>query len=160
VTVPILLQRVDERLIHGQVVIGWGAKLRPERFIIIDDELVESQWEQELYALGAGDAEVVFCTVDEAREQIAAWRADDRRSILLTRDIRAIVRLAAGGGLEGSEVNLGGIHHGPERREVLTYLHLSPADEEDLRTLEAEGVRVTARDLPGAHAVDLRGLIG
>ena len=46
--VPIVLFRVDERLIHGQVVIGWGHELRPERYVVVDDDLAESPWEQEL----------------------------------------------------------------------------------------------------------------
>ena len=46
---PIVLFRVDERLIHGQVVVGWGSKLRPDRFLVVDAALATSEWEQELY---------------------------------------------------------------------------------------------------------------
>jgi PTS system mannose-specific IIB component/fructoselysine and glucoselysine-specific PTS system IIB component len=42
----IVLFRVDERLIHGQVVVGWGAELHPDRIIVVDDEIAHSQWEQ------------------------------------------------------------------------------------------------------------------
>jgi PTS system mannose-specific IIB component/fructoselysine and glucoselysine-specific PTS system IIB component len=157
--VPILLQRVDERLIHGQVVIGWGSQLRPDRYIVVDDELSASEWEQDLYALGAGETETVFTTVDAARRALAEWRDDPRRSILLTRDISAMLRLAAGGLLADSAVNLGGIHHGPHRTEVLTYLHLTPEDRDDLEALAGEGVRISARDLPGGHEVGLEALI-
>ncbi len=156
---PILLQRVDERLIHGQVVIGWGSQLRPDRYIVVDDELSASEWEQDLYALGAGETETVFTTVDAARRALAEWRDDPRRSILLTRDISAMLRLAAGGLLADSAVNLGGIHHGPHRTEVLTYLHLTPEDRDDLEALAGEGVRISARDLPGGHEVGLEALI-
>lgn len=156
---PILLQRIDERLIHGQVVIGWGSQLRPDRYIVVDDELAESEWEQDLYALGAGDAEVVFASVETARLEWGVWADDPRRSILLTRDIRAMLRLAEGGLLSDTAVNLGGIHHGPDRTEVLTYLHLTVEDRLDLQALSEEGVKVSARDLPGAHEVALAGLV-
>jgi mannose/fructose/N-acetylgalactosamine-specific phosphotransferase system component IIB len=158
--VSIVLQRVDERLIHGQVVIGWGGHLRPGRYLVIDDELAASDWEQELYALGAGDSEAVFTTVDEARRQLETWRADPMKSILLTRDIATMMRLAAGGMLRDTSVNLGGIHHGPNRVEVLTYLHLAPEDRDDLQALAAEGVKISARDLPDAHKVSLQALVG
>jgi PTS system mannose-specific IIB component/fructoselysine and glucoselysine-specific PTS system IIB component len=36
---PILLCRVDDRLIHGQVVVGWGAQLGLDLIAVIDDEL-------------------------------------------------------------------------------------------------------------------------
>lgn len=156
---PILLHRVDERLIHGQVVLGWGSELRPERFLVVDDELAGSAWEQELYTLGAGDIEAVFATVDEARERLAEWRDDPTRSILLTRDIPAMLRVARGGLLSGERVNLGGIHHGPGREEVLTYLHLTAEDRAALRSLADEGVEVSARDLPDAHRVSLDTLL-
>ena len=43
----ISLFRLDDRLIHGQVVIGWGIKLNPDQYVIIDDDIEE--WESELY---------------------------------------------------------------------------------------------------------------
>jgi PTS system mannose-specific IIB component/fructoselysine and glucoselysine-specific PTS system IIB component len=156
---PIVLQRVDERLIHGQVVIGWGAHLRPTRYLVVDDDLAQSDWEQELYALGAGESEAVFTTVDVARSMMDRWRSEPQKSILLTKDISTMLRLAAGGLLSDTAVNLGGIHHGPHRTEVLTYLHLAPEDRDDLDALAAEGVTISARDLPDAHKVPLEALV-
>jgi len=158
--VTIVLYRVDERLIHGQVVIGWGNQLRPDRYLVVDDELMESDWEQDLYRLGAGDSEVVFETVGDAHERLSEWREDPRRSILLTRDIAGMRRLAEGGALAGERVNLGGIHHGPGRTEVITYLHLTEADRADLVAMADAKAEVTARDLPDAHRVKLATILG
>jgi PTS system mannose-specific IIB component/fructoselysine and glucoselysine-specific PTS system IIB component len=49
---PIVLLRVDERLIHGQVVVGWGEHIHMDRIAVVDDEISASPWEQELYCLG------------------------------------------------------------------------------------------------------------
>lgn len=155
----IVLLRLDERLIHGQVVVGWGSQLRPDRFLIVDDALAESQWEQELYALGAGGAVTLFLGVDEARCRLAEWRADGTRSILLVRDVATLARLGEGGALQGSCVNLGGVHHGPGRREVLGYLHLSPDEESELAALEESGAQVSAQDLPSTPRVPLGTLL-
>jgi PTS system mannose-specific IIB component/fructoselysine and glucoselysine-specific PTS system IIB component len=158
---PIVLFRVDERLVHGQVVLAWGNQLRPDRYVVVDDDLAVSDWEQELYRLGAEPAEVIFTTVEEARAHLDEWREEAARSIVLTRDVGAMRRLAGGGRLRGEKVNLGGQHHGPERDEVLSYLHLTAADREALRALgEDEGVEVSARDLPDAHKVPLKSLLG
>lgn len=156
----IVLFRVDERLIHGQVVIGWGHHLRPRRYIVVDDELAESEWEQELYRLGAGEADVVFTSGDVARERLTEWRDDETRSILLTRDIGTMRGLCEKRALEGEVVGLGGLHHGPGREEVLPYLHLGPEDRDDLRAMKKEGVEVIARDLPDAARVSLATLLG
>lgn len=156
---PIVLFRVDERLIHGQVVIGWGQQLRPDRYVVVDGQLAVSGWEQDLYRLGASNQEVLFVTVEEARARLAEWRGAPARSILLTRDIGTMRRLSEGRLLEGAHINLGGIHHGPGRDEVLTYLHLTDEDRDDLRAIEAEGAQITARDLPDTHRVGLGTLL-
>lgn len=155
---PIVLYRVDERLIHGQVVIGWGNQLRPGRYVVVDDELAASEWEQDLYRLGAAGAEVLFTTVDEARDELPGWRRDATKTILLTRDTPTMRRLAEGGLMRGESVNLGGLRHGPGRVEVLTYLHLNDEDVRDLEAMAEEGVDISARDLPDAHKVTLESL--
>ena len=50
---PIVLCRVDDRLVHGQVVIGWGRPLDLHRIVLVDDEVRASPWEQELYRMAA-----------------------------------------------------------------------------------------------------------
>jgi mannose/fructose/N-acetylgalactosamine-specific phosphotransferase system component IIB len=152
----ILLFRVDERLIHGQVVMGWGNQLHPSRYLIVDDLLAASPWEQELYLLGVpGGEEVTFCTVEEARAAIGGWRGDPVRSILLTRDVETMRRLTEGGAMAGESVNLGGVHHTPGRTQVLPYLYLDESDRGFLRSMEEEGVTVTARDVPSSPVVPL-----
>jgi len=158
--VPVVLLRIDERLIHGQVVIGWGTQLRPDRYVVVDDELATSEWEQDLYRLGAGGVEVVFATAEEARERLAEWRSAPERSILLTRNVATMRRLAEGGLLEGQSVNIGGVHHGPDREELLTYVHVSDAEQRDLEAIADTGADVAARDLPDAHRVSLASLLG
>jgi mannose/fructose/N-acetylgalactosamine-specific phosphotransferase system component IIB len=158
--VSILLYRVDERLIHGQVVLGWGSQLRPARFLVVDDDLSASIWEQELFALGAGKAETVFVDVEAARGRLDEWRSDRVRSILLTRDIGTMARLAEGGRMSGERINLGGLHHGPGRKRVLSYLHLTEEDRRNLMDMRDEGVRVSAQDLPDASKVALKSLLG
>lgn len=157
----IQLFRIDERLIHGQVVMGWGRQLRPARYLIVDDDLAVSEWEQELYRLTVeGTAEVVFATVREARHLLEGWLEDTVRSVVLTRDPQHMARLAGGGLLEGREVNVGGLHHRAGRTAVRSYIHLDEEERDALRTLDREGARVTGQDLPETHRVSLDVLLG
>jgi PTS system mannose-specific IIB component/fructoselysine and glucoselysine-specific PTS system IIB component len=159
--VAILLYRVDERLIHGQVVLGWGRHLRPERYLVVDEELSESEWEQELYRLSASEGtEVSFVAVSEARERLGTWRRDHIRSVLLTRDVATMRELARGGLMEGESVNLGGIHFAEGREQVRPYLYLDADDRRRIRELDREGVSVSARDLPDSKRVDAATLVG
>jgi len=156
----VVLYRVDERLIHGQVVIGWGSQLLPRRYIVVDDALAESEWERELYRLGLPEnAEAEFVDVARAVERLPTWQEDEVRSVLLTRDVETMTKLAEAELLEGRTVNLGGIHHAPGRTRVCPYVSLDDADRSRLQRLHELGVTVTARDLPGAVRVTLDTLL-
>jgi mannose/fructose/N-acetylgalactosamine-specific phosphotransferase system component IIB len=158
---PIVLLRVDERLIHGQVVVGWGGPLHADRIVVVDDDIAASPWEQELYCLGVPpEMEASFASVADARPRLAEWRSGDRRVIVLVRDVGTALRLAEGGLLDGEEVNLGGIHHADGRARVLPYLHLSDGDRDTLRRIAATGATVSARDLPATRRVSLEELAG
>jgi PTS system mannose-specific IIB component/fructoselysine and glucoselysine-specific PTS system IIB component len=158
---PIVLHRVDERLIHGQVVVGWGGQLRPDRYLVVDQLLAASQWEQELYTLGVPEkVEVDFVTADEGRDRLPDWRASELRSVLLTRDLATMLDLARAGLLRGEKVNLGGLHLRKGREEVLPYLFLDPTDRKHLHEMEAEGVLISAQDLPSSSKVPLENLLG
>jgi PTS system mannose-specific IIB component/fructoselysine and glucoselysine-specific PTS system IIB component len=158
---PIVLFRVDERLIHGQVVVGWGGPLHADRIVVVDDDIADSPWEQELYCLGVPpEIEASFVGVAEARRLLAAWRGDPRRIVVLVRDVPTVAKLAEDGLLRGEDVNLGGIHHAVGRDRVLPYLFLSPDDRVQLRVLaDGGGVRLSARDLPGSRRVPLDELL-
>jgi PTS system mannose-specific IIB component/fructoselysine and glucoselysine-specific PTS system IIB component len=151
---------VDERLIHGQVVIAWGSQLNPARYLIVDDELATSQWEQELYRLSVPEGvPAEFESGAQAVQLLPAWQSEEVRSVLLTRDVTTMLNLAQAGLLEGVSVNLGGIHHAPGRTQVRSYIYLDEGDRKRLLRLEELGVTVYARDLPDSVRVPLSTLL-
>jgi PTS system mannose-specific IIB component/fructoselysine and glucoselysine-specific PTS system IIB component len=153
--VPIELYRIDDRLIHGQVVVGWGQPLDLQFIVLVDEEVAASDWEQELYRMGVPpEMEVYFETVASAAERLAHYQAHPRPGLLLTGDIATMSRLTDLTGRIPS-VNLGGIHHKPGRVQRLRYVFLSPAEESALRALAARGVQVTAQDVPAARPLPL-----
>lgn len=156
----VLLYRVDERLIHGQVVVGWGTRLDPDRIIVVDDELAASDWEQELYTLGLPESiATTFAAVETAVPRLDEWVRNDERILLLTRDLRTMRRLADGGSMRGREVNIGGIHHATGRERVLPYVFLGPSERDEIRLLLKDGVGVAAQDLPTTRAVSATALL-
>ncbi len=156
---PIVLFRVDERLIHGQVVVGWGGPLHADRIVVVDDAIAGSAWEQELYCLGVPpEIEAQFVSAAQALDAFELWRSGPKRTIVLVRDVATARWMADSGVLRGEEVNLGGIHHAEGRTRVLPYLHLTPDELATLREMEASGVAVSARDLPGSNRVRLEEL--
>jgi len=153
--VPLLLARIDDRLIHGQVVVGWGQPLDLRFIVLVDDEVAASDWEQELYRMGVPpEMDVYFHTVEEAAEKLPSYQRDERRGALLTGDIDTMARLIE---LTRSipRVNLGGIHHRVGRTQRLRYVFLAPDEEKALRELAARGVDVSAQDVPAARPLGL-----
>jgi len=147
------LYRIDDRLIHGQVVVGWGQPLDCSFIVLVDDEVRGSDWEQDLYRMGVPPhIEVVFASVDEAAEKLTAWEADSRVGILLVGDIDTAAALAARSP-QVKRLNVGGIHHRTGRTERLRFVYLTDDEAAKLRQLAGRGIEVTAQDVPSARAV-------
>jgi mannose/fructose/N-acetylgalactosamine-specific phosphotransferase system component IIB len=156
--VSIVLNRIDDRLIHGQVVVGWGQPLDIGFIVLVDDDVAASDWEQELYRMGTPpEMEVHFHSVDDAAAALPKYQADERPGILLTGDVASMLRLVKQAGIR--EVNIGGIHHRADRKQRLRYVFLSPDEEQLLRDIAAAGATVTAQDVPATHPVPLDELL-
>ena len=146
------LYRIDDRLIHGQVVVGWGQPHNIRFLVLVDDLVASSDWEKELYRMAVPpEMEIYFADVGTAIRDHPRYASDPRPGILITGDIASMLRLVKGVKAIGS-VNLGGIHHRAGRVEKVRYVFLTPDEEDLLRALEASGVEVTAQDVPSARA--------
>ena len=155
----IVVARIDDRLVHGQVVIGWGRGLELDRILLIDAEVAASEFERELYqmAVPAG-IDIEFLTPDEAPARINALGAAADRVLVLTGSVDTMVGLATTCREAIRQINLGGIHDRPGRREYLRYVYLTNQELADLRSVEAAGVAVSAQDLPTSAPVPLAAL--
>ncbi|MBX9928154.1 MAG: PTS sugar transporter subunit IIB [Gemmatimonadaceae bacterium] len=150
------LFRIDDRLIHGQVVVGWGQPLDIQRIVMVDDAVAASEWERELYRMGVPEEmSVEFLTVDAALAALDAILADARRTIVLTGDVETMRRLVAGSAGRITTVNIGGLHHRSGRAPCLRYVYLTPEEREGLQAIESLGVTVTAQDVPVCDPVPL-----
>ena len=154
----LLLYRIDDRLIHGQVVVGWGQPLDLQFIVLVDDTVAASDWEQELYRMGVPpEMDIYFHSADDAIARLPKYQADSRRGLLLTGDIGTMRKLADGAHVDA--VNVGGIHSKAGRTQRLRYVFLSPDEEHELRGLASNGTKVTAQDVPGSRPVSLDDLI-
>lgn len=150
----LVLYRIDDRLIHGQVVVGWGQPLDVGFIVLVDDAIAAHEWEQELYRMGVPvEMDVFFHDTAGALAALPRYRADPRAGILLTGDIATMQRLVDHGGIPA--VNLGGIHHKPGRVQRMRYVFLTEDEAESLRAMSAGGIAVSAQDVPTARPVPL-----
>lgn len=155
----LLLTRIDDRLIHGQVSVGWAGRLNPDCILVLDDEAAADAWENRLVCSACPESVTaeVFAVEDGAARLKAGHHAGDR-VILLLRSARDALRLVEAG-FAVREINVGGIHHHPGSREYLPYVYLDDREVECLQTLARRGIRVTAQDLPGNRVYGLDELL-
>ncbi len=151
------IHRVDDRLIHGQVVIAWGARLRPARIWVVDDASAANPWERELLASAAAGAEVRVVTVAEAA---AAWAAEATApggAFLIVPDL-ATARALIEAGAPVPSFTLGGLHYAPGKTKVNEYVYLDADDRADARALLARGVALEVQDVPASRPQSLASL--
>lgn len=155
-----VLFRVDERLIHGQVVVGWGRRLHPDRIVVVSDDLSRQPVEQDIYRTGLpASIKAVFWNFSEAVDGLPALLDSGKSIIVLTEDLDTMLRLASAA-VTIEEVNVGGLFAGEGRTRLLPYVWFDAEDEERVRELEALGVRVVAQDVPTTAPVRLRERVG
>ena len=153
------LYRIDDRLIHGQVVVGWGQPLDIGFIVLVDDNVAASDWEQELYRMGVPvEMDLYFHDVPGALEALGRYRADRRPGMLVTGDIATMQRLVDADAAIRA-VNLGGIHHKAGRTQRMRYVYLSDDEADSLRRMSTGGVTITAQDVPTARPVPLHDVL-
>ena len=155
----LLLVRIDDRLIHGQVSVGWAGQLKPDLILVLDDEVAADDWENDLVCSACPDSVTArVMPVAEGVAWLAGEEAGRKKIVVLvrgTKQARALVEA----GLALASVNVGGLHSHPGSRSFLPYVYLDEAEIADLNWLAQQGIRLNAQDLPGNKGIDLAPLI-
>ena len=155
----IVLARVDNRLVHGQVLEAWVPRCRIQAIVVVDAELcTDSLRRNILEALGRGGTPVELRSPKEATALLGG-PLRDRRVLVLFAGV-AEAREARRGGVRFDALNLGNIHPRPGSRPLTPSVYLTPEDEEGLWALAAEGVDLDARAVPADRSPDILGFLG
>ena len=151
------LHRIDDRLIHGQVLVAWGARLDPARIWVVDDGVAAAAWERDLFREAAPGIDVRVASVDEAAAAHAEEAAAPRAAFLLVRDLVTARRLVEAGA-QVTEWNVGGLHYAPGKEKVNDYVYLDEHDREAAKALLAGGARLIVQDVPASRPQPLGAL--
>lgn len=155
----IQLLRIDDRLIHGQVVLGWVNALKSHQIILCDNSVAENEWEKELYlSVVPATLEARVFSVKELAEVMAAEKIDLSQTVVLISGPQTAEELLAFGA-KFEKINLGGIHYKEGRLKLLPYLYLSKEEADSCRHLIDKGILVECQDVPDAKKIPLRNLL-
>jgi PTS system mannose-specific IIB component len=145
----ISLVRVDNRLLHGQILEAWIPRLGAAEVVVADDEAASSDLARAAMTLCVPpDLPVRVLAVKDV--PWAALAAAPQRILVLVRDVAAL-RGALADGLSAAlapRVNLGNVHFGPGRRAVTPSVFLAGGELATLRELAAAGFEIEARAIP------------
>ncbi len=156
---PLEMVRIDDRLIHGQVVVGWCPTLKPDRLILCDDEVAQSEWEAEIYKDAGSDYQTSIYTVAEAAEALQNEQFKHEKLFLIVGSPEVIIRLTDLG-LKINKVIVGGMHHQPGKRKILDFIYIDDQDLECFRVLNERKVTLEAKDVPTCKSFDLAKRLG
>ncbi len=152
----ILLVRVDNRLIHGQILETWVPKLAAAEVLVADDDAAASPLAR---------AALTLCVPPELPVRIepaaaVAWAvvaASKTRTLVVLREVEGLVAARASGLTPqlAPILNVGNVHFAPDRRSVTASVFLSRAEIDALRALERVGFLVEARPIPSEAPLGL-----
>ncbi|MBI3300146.1 MAG: PTS sugar transporter subunit IIB [Elusimicrobia bacterium] len=149
------LVRIDDRLIHGQVVEGWLPVLKVTRVCVVSDAAASDPVQRALMELSLPEGvalEVV--TLAAAPSTLKALASDPERVLVLAAGPQEVLALHEAG-VPFPSVNVGGLHYAAGTVQLGKALFLDEGDMRSLEALALRGVEVEGRAVPSERSLDV-----
>ena len=145
----ILLTRIDNRLVHGQVGVTWTKTLGANLIIVADDTVAAEPLQQTLMGVTAksSGAGIRFFTVEKTAA-IIDKAAPEQKIFIVCRTPKQVRQLVEKG-VHLRDVNVGNMHYSEGKRAFTKKVYVNDEDMEDLKFLASRGINVYAQDVPG-----------
>lgn len=124
----IILTRVDDRLIHGEVITGWLPACKINRIYIVDDAVASDTFARRV--LQASAPKYLHCfvyPVEEAAQKLQVQGNPKERLLILVKTPLTLERLRQKG-VSFKEINLGGVGPDTGRRPFFKNISLNPEE--------------------------------
>jgi len=146
----VTLVRIDNRLIHGQIIEAWLPYTGAGLVIVANDELVHDVLQQEIMSLAIPQTvDSFFVGVEDLAETVAKARTrSEGLDVIVLFSSCADAKRAFDFGFDFSKLNIGNVHYCPGKKQVSPSVALSDEDESCLRQLSKKGVELDFRCVP------------
>lgn len=144
----ILLLRIDNRLIHGQVGVTWTTSLGVNLIVVADDLSAKDTLQQQLMAITAesSGAGVRFFTIEKTINII--HKAAPSQKIFIVCRTPKEARELVEGGVPIKDVNVGNMHFNKGKKQISKKVYVDDKDLEDLMFIKSKGINVFIQDVP------------
>ena len=145
----ILLTRIDNRLVHGQVGVTWTSTIGANLLIVVDDEVAQDEIQQKLMGITAETYGfgIRFFSIEKTIAIIN--KAAPHQKIFLICRTPGIVRKLIEGGIPLHDVNVGNMHFSEGKKQISSKVYVDDRDLEDLRFIQSSGANLFIQDVPG-----------
>jgi mannose/fructose/N-acetylgalactosamine-specific phosphotransferase system component IIB len=141
--------RVDNRLLHGQVVQFWIPHLGIDRLIVADDDVAKNEAMPMIYRLAVPESvELTVIPVVQLAAELETVNLDNSTVLTLLRDVYDVTRAQMSGTIF-KRLTLGNVHASPDRTRVTDSVYLSEEELAALERLKRGGVAVEIQTFPG-----------
>ncbi|MDU0420639.1 PTS sugar transporter subunit IIB [Staphylococcus simulans] len=155
----IIANRIDGRLIHGQVANLWATKLNITRFMVIDDEVAQSTIDKQGLKLETpAGVRLSVLPVAKAAENILAGRYDSQRLMVIAKKPDRFLELI-NQGVDLDVLNVGNMSQTDETKSITRSINVTDKDINDFKAIQQKGVKITAQMVPNDKAEDFMTLI-
>ena len=143
----ISLIRIDDRLIHGQVMAVWARVLNIDQILVADDATAADPFTQQIMQLAMpASIQLRVATVEQAASLLAQAETDTTRTLVLLKSVDAAARLYKS--YRYCELNVGGIGMAPGRKLIWRSVAASGGELLSLQQLRDLGVDVYWQMIP------------
>ncbi|WP_037556113.1 PTS system mannose/fructose/N-acetylgalactosamine-transporter subunit IIB [Staphylococcus simulans] len=155
----IIANRIDGRLIHGQVANLWATKLNITRFMVIDDEVAQSTIDKQGLKLATpAGVRLSVLPVAKTAENILAGRYDSQRLMVIAKKPDRFLELI-NQGVDLDVLNVGNMSQTDETKSITRSINVTDKDINDFKAIQQKGVKITAQMVPNDKAEDFMTLI-
>ncbi|URW70705.1 PTS galactosamine transporter subunit IIB [Lactobacillus kefiranofaciens subsp. kefirgranum] len=147
----ILLTRIDNRLVHGQVGVTWTKSLSANLILVANDQAASDPLQQKLMKSTADSSgvQIRFFTLQKTIDVI--HKAADRQKIFIVVKTPEDALKLVNGNVPIKKINVGNMHFAPGKEEVTKKVYVDQTDKDALMELVNKGIDVYIQDVPGDH---------
>ncbi|AUZ31472.1 mannose/fructose/sorbose PTS transporter subunit IIB [Bacillus licheniformis] len=150
----IVLARIDDRFIHGQVLTRWIKIHAADRIIVVSDEVAQDEMRKTLIlSVAPSNVKASAVSISKMAKAFHSPRYEDTTAMLLFENPGDIVSLIEAG-VPIETVNVGGMRFENNRRQITKSVSVTEKDIKSFEQLHELGVKLELRQLPSDSSED------
>lgn len=155
----IALVRVDNRLVHGQILEAWVPFTRSSTIVIVDDHVASDLFRETVIRMAVPrEIEVIISNVEDFADSLKYTKGQGRKAIVLFSSLADALR-AFQGGFVFDRLNIGNVYSEDCLKQCSPSVMLDAEDVKTIETFLEEGVQIDVRCVPREKPIDIRKMI-